>query len=151
MYYNKSTIHHTTSPVHSEKSPIHSEKSPIHSEESLIHFEKSPIHFEKSPIHSVGTDKSNDFDHLPNRLRSGPKLPSPMPLWQSGLSRSTYPFPQDLKRSPVRTLLTTSLNRGKWTESPHGGTPARESHARPDGCGGHHLRFCGNGLDHFAK
>ena len=23
------------------------------------------------------------------------------PIWQSGLSRSTYPFPQDLKRSPV--------------------------------------------------
>jgi len=22
---------------------------------------------------------------------------------------------------------------------------------RPDGCGGHHLRFCGNGLDHFAE
>ena len=35
--------------------------------------------------------------------------------------------------------------------SPHGGTPARESHARPDGCGGQHLRFCGNGLDRFAK
>jgi len=35
--------------------------------------------------------------------------------------------------------------------SPHGGTPVRESHARPDGCGGHHLRFCENGLDHFAK
>jgi len=38
-----------------------------------------------------------------------------------GLSRSTYPFPQDLKRSPVRTLLTASLNRGatpwEWTEA----------------------------------
>ena len=34
------------------------------------------------------------------------------PIWQSGLSHSTYPFPQDLKRSPVRTLLTVSLNRG---------------------------------------
>ena len=34
------------------------------------------------------------------------------PIWQSGLSRSTYPFPQDLKRSPVRTLLTASLNKG---------------------------------------
>ena len=35
-----------------------------------------------------------------------------MPIWQSGLSRSTDPFPQDLKRSPVRSLLTASLNRG---------------------------------------
>ena len=26
-------------------------------------------------------------------------------------------------------------------------TPARESHARPDGCGDHHLRFCGNDDD----
>ena len=30
-------------------------------------------------------------------------------------------------------------------ESPHGSAPATESHARPDGCDGHHLRFCENG------
>jgi len=75
------------------------------------------------------------------------------------------PFQQDLKRSPVRTLLTASLNRGATSVrtplavhalsatgpqhqggatptmgmdgSPHGGTPARESHARSIGCGGH--------------
>ena len=100
--------------------------------------------------------------YLARYFRTGTK-----PIWQSGLSRSTYPFPQDLKRSPVRTLLTASLNRGatsvrtllttslnrgqhqpwEWSESPHGGMPARESHALPDGCGGHHLRFCENGLD----
>ena len=45
----------------------------------------------------------------------------PNPIWQSRRSRSTYPFLQDLTRSPVRTLLTASLNRGAtpwvWTEA----------------------------------
>ena len=45
--------------------------------------------------------------YLARYFRTGTK-----PIWQSGLSRSIYPFPQDLKRSPVRTLLTASLNRG---------------------------------------
>ena len=55
-------------------------------------------------------------NYLARYFRTGP-----MPIWQSGLSRSTDPFPQDLKRSPVRTLLTASLNRGatpwEWTEA----------------------------------
>jgi len=41
--------------------------------------------------------------------------------------------------------LFTPASDSQQTGSPHGGTPARESHARPDGCGGHYLRFCGNG------
>ena len=55
-------------------------------------------------------------NYLARYFRTGTK-----PIWQSGLSRSTYPFPQDLKRSPIRTLLTASLNRGatpwEWTEA----------------------------------
>ena len=46
-------------------------------------------------------------NYLARYFRDGPK-----PIWQSGLSCSTYPFSQDLKRSQVRTLLTASPNRG---------------------------------------
>ena len=94
--------------------------------------------------YAIGAYLCSGPRYLARSFRTGTK-----PIWQSGLSRSTYPFPQDLKRSPVRTLLTASLNRGttsvrtllttslnrgatpwEWTEGPHGGTPTRENHAR---------------------
>jgi len=47
----------------------------------------------------------------PNRLRSGPKLPSQVisePIWQNGRSRSTYPFPQKHKNNTTQTTFTCS-------------------------------------------
>jgi len=53
----------------------------------------------------VGTDKSNDFDHFANLIGFSPVWnylarwfqTGPKPIWQSGQSHSTYPFPQDHK------------------------------------------------------
>jgi len=50
------------------------------------------------------------------------------------------------RESSQEPVLRGNIHR-ETVESPHGGTPAGESHARPDGCGGHHLRFCENGFD----
>ena len=62
-----------------------------------------------------------------------------------GIGMMLYNF--NLKRFDLTKglIFDTSLITRGTDGSPHGGTPARESHARPDGCGGHHLRFCGNG------
>ena len=88
-------------------------------------------------MYSLITYWSNPFsqDHKGSQF----ELCLPRILPEAGAEGQHQPWERTEARMGVRLLGRAMLGQTV--------VPARKSHARPDGCGGHHLRFCENGLD----